>query len=162
MRRTVAGRMAAAFSTSLALSVALSAAPWTVPLVATLAAGSALAAGTRTCGEGLPANRTLIEAPGYTLAFATVPTPIEVGTHFVVDFAVCPLGNATKPQAVRVDATMPEHRHGMNYRPSVALLPTGIYRAEGLLFHMPGRWDLAFDLVNGERTQRLVTTMRIE
>jgi hypothetical protein len=162
MRRTVAWRKAASFSTSFALSVALSAAPWAVPSVAILAAGSALAAGTRTCGEGLPSNRTLIEAPGYTLAFVTVPTPIEVGTHFVVDFAVCPLGNARKPHAVRVDATMPEHRHGMNYRPSVVLMPTGIYRAEGMLFHMPGRWDLAFDLVDGERTQRLVKTLRVE
>ncbi len=130
--------------------------------VASLSASTAVAADLRSCGEALPANRTLIEAPGYTLAFATVPAPIEIGSHFVVDFAVCPLGNAAKPQAVRVDATMPEHRHGMNYQPSVVLLPTGIYRAEGLLFHMPGRWDLTFDLVDGERTQRLVKTLRVE
>ena len=47
-----------------------------------------------------------------------LPDPIAVGQHFVVDFAVCPRGGAAAPQAVRVDANMPEHRHGMNYRPA--------------------------------------------
>ena len=36
---------------------------------------------------------------------------------------------------------MPDHRHGMNYRPAVSL--NGMSgTAEGLMFHMPGRWQL--------------------
>ena len=31
----------------------------------------------------------------------------------------------------------------------------GRYRAEGLLFHMPGRWEVAFDVRAGEESERL-------
>ena len=85
-----------------------------------------------------------------------------VGQHFVVDFAVCPRDSAAAPQAVRVDANMPEHRHGMNYRAGVAPKAPGLYRAEGLLFHMRGRWELTFDVVTASRTERLASTLRIE
>ena len=40
---------------------------------------------------------------------------------------------------------MPAHRHGMNYRATVSTLSPGVYRAEGLMFHMPGRWRVIFD-----------------
>ncbi len=46
----------------------------------------------------------------HTVLYRTAP--LKVGEHFAVDFAVCPA-----PESVRVDAWMPEHRHGMNYRP---------------------------------------------
>jgi hypothetical protein len=49
-------------------------------------------------------------------------------------------------QLLRVDATMPEHRHGMNYRPTVKPLGDGRWRAEGLLWHMSGRWQLRLDV----------------
>ena len=45
-----------------------------------------------------------------------------------------------------VDATMPEHGHGMNYRASVRPLADGRWRVEGLMLHMPGRWRWRFDL----------------
>ena len=57
------------------------------------------------------------------------------------------------PENVAVDAWMPEHRHGMNYRPTVTRLAPGRWRAEGLMFHMPGRWELVFT-VDGERLAR--------
>jgi hypothetical protein len=56
---------------------------------------------------------------------------------------------------------MPEHRHGMNYRPTVTAVAPGRYRVEGLLFHMPGRWDLLFDVDSGAGTERLVATLRL-
>jgi hypothetical protein len=50
------------------------------------------------------------------------------------------------PSQLRIDAVMPQHRHGMNYRPTVAALGDGRFRAEGLLLHMPGLWEFSFDL----------------
>lgn len=64
--------------------------------------------------------------------------PITVGRHFSIDLKLCPLDAVL----ARVDASMPEHRHGMNYRTSLRPLGDGRWRAEGLLFHMPGRWEL--------------------
>ena len=131
----------------------------TALVAAWLAAGIAAA---QACGDALTGARHSVESDHYVIAYATTPTPVEVGKHFVVDFAVCPRGSAKLPQSVRVDANMPEHRHGMNYRPGVTTLQPGLYRAEGLLFHMPGRWELTFDVVAGNTTERLAGSMRIE
>ena len=59
------------------------------------------------------------ETPMLALAYRPVPAPIVVGRHFAVDVAVCAKAGAPAPAALRVDAQMPEHRHGMNYRPQV-------------------------------------------
>ena len=83
--------------------------------------------------------------------------PLRVGEHFAVEFAVCPA-----PEAVKVDAWMPEHRHGMNYKPTIAALGGGRYRAEGLMFHMAGRWEFVFELRSGGRTERLAHSVRLE
>jgi hypothetical protein len=68
--------------------------------------------------------------------------PITVGRHFALEVQVCP----STAVLTRLDAVMPEHRHGMNYRPSVKALGEGRWRVEGLLFHMPGRWELRIDV----------------
>jgi hypothetical protein len=125
------------------------------------------AAGAATgCGDSLGETRR-IEGANYTVAYRTAPDPIRVGAHFALDFAVCPRaeGAAAAPRSVRVDATMPEHRHGMNYRPVVTARPGGafaLYRAEGLMFHMPGRWDLTFDVETDGRTERLTGVLLLE
>ena len=115
----------------------------------------AASAGAHACGETLVGARTTVENSGYTIVFTTAPSPVEVGKHFTVDFAVCPRTGATKPQAVRVDANMPEHRHGMNYRPTITAAGAGRFRAEGLMFHMPGAWEFAFDVVAADGTDRV-------
>ena len=95
----------------------------------------------------------------YAIAFRTAPSPVRMGEHFALDLAVCPMGNAPMPREVRVDASMPEHRHGMNYKPSVVAKGTGRYRAEGLLFHMGGHWQIAFDVIAPGATERITASM---
>jgi len=90
-----------------------------------------------------------------TVLFRTVP--LRIGEHFAVEFAVCPT-----PQAVKVDAWMPDHRHGMNYKPTIAALGGGRYRAEGLMFHMAGRWEFVFEVRSGSKKERLAHSVRIE
>ena len=57
---------------------------------------------------------------------------------------------------------MPDHRHGMNYKPTVAARGSGRYLAEGLMFHMAGRWEFVFELRSGGKTERLVHSVRLE
>ena len=90
-----------------------------------------------------------------TIAYRTAP--LRVGEHFAVEFAVCPA-----PEAVKLDAWMPEHRHGMNYQPTIAALGGGRYRAEGLMFHMPGRWEFVFEVRAGGKAERLAQSVRLE
>ncbi len=80
--------------------------------------------------------------------------PIEVGRHFALQIQVCPK-TAT---LVRVDASMPEHRHGMNYRPSIKAVAPGRWRVEGMMFHMPGRWELQLDVATQGATVPLQDT----
>jgi hypothetical protein len=97
-----------------------------------------------------------IESRSHVVLYRASPEP-RVGEHFALDFAVCPA-----PQGVRVDATMPEHRHGMNYRPTVTAQGGGRYRAEGLMFHMAGRWELVFEVRTGGASERLAQSLRLE
>ena len=48
----------------------------------------------------------------------------------------------------------PQHGHGMTRRASVSRGPGGLWRAEGLLFHMPGEWRLYFDVRRGALLER--------
>ncbi len=90
---------------------------------------------------------------GITVAYKSQPAPIPVGQPFVLEIAVCPA-----PRALELDAHMPAHRHGMNYRPSITNPSPGLYRAEGLVLHMPGEWEFVFEvgLPSGAR-QRLTS-----
>ena len=127
-----------------------------VPVVITAMAGHALA-----CGESLGPEAKRVDTARYSVVYRPVPAPVAVGQHFIVDFAVCPKAGATAPREVRVDANMPAHKHGMNYRTTVVRARDGTYRAEGLLFHMPGRWDLTFDVIAGSSTERLASPLDV-
>ena len=98
-----------------------------------------------------------IQAARHLVLYRTKPVPLKVGEHFALEFAVCPA-----PDLVRVDARMPEHRHGMNYRPTVAPLGDGRYRAEGLMLHMAGHWELVFEVRSGGKTERIAQSIRLE
>ena len=82
------------------------------------------------------------------------PQP-AVGRHFALSFQVCGRDGAVDPESVSIDARMPRHGHGMNYRPTVTAFGNGRYRAEGLMFHMPGEWELAFVVREGGATERV-------
>src|ERR1041385_1106577 len=90
---------------------------------------------------------TRAESAHYVVAWRATP---EVGKHFSVEVAACAKPGGSAPATLKIDAQMPEHRHGMNYAPTVKQLAPGHWRAEGLMFHMPGKWELVF-FVNGER-----------
>lgn len=104
-----------------------------------------------------PLPATALRQGDVQAAWRVSGAPIAVGRHFALDLQVCP-ADAT---LLRVDATMPEHRHGMNYRPSVRATGDGRWRAEGLMFHMPGRWELRLDVQRGGRTERLLDSITL-
>ena len=81
----------------------------------------------------------------YMLALRPDPIRIEVGEPFALLMNVCT--KAGEPaELVRVGASMPEHKHGMNYAPTIKAMGNGRYRVEGMLFHMPGNWEVEFDV----------------
>ena len=105
----------------------------------------------------LPAGARL-ESAAYVLSYRAVPEPIRIGEHFALEYAVCPKAGAAVPATVSADAWMPDHRHGMNYTPAIRPLGKGRFRAEGLLLHMPGRWEFVFRVAG----DRLAHSVRVE
>jgi hypothetical protein len=113
------------------------------------------------CSAVLQGGRQL-ESGRFLVGYRTIPGTPPVGKHFSLDLAVCSKAGTAAPDSVRVDAHMPDHRHGMNYKAQVSASPGGRYKAEGLMFHMPGRWELVFDVRSGGRTDRLTQSLVIE
>jgi len=103
-----------------------------------------------------------VESTKHVVVFRPAPAPIAVGRHFSVDATVCARDGAAAATGLRVDAQMPAHRHGMNYRANVSARGEGRFVADGLMFHMPGRWQLVFDVETAAGTDRLVTDVVLE
>jgi len=88
------------------------------------------------------------------IAFTTQPAQIKVGELFSLNATLCPKAGAVR--AFKVDASMPDHRHGMNYQPSVVRKDENAYTASGLMFHMPGRWQLVFEVDSASGRERIL------
>jgi hypothetical protein len=129
-----------------------------VELIAAALLTAAAAAESCEAPEGFTSRERLVSGD-VVVMFRTVPEAIEVGRHFTVEAIVCAM---PPTQGLRMDAHMPEHRHGMNYRPTVAATGPDRYVARGMMFHMPGRWQLLFDVERGGRMERLTTDILLE
>jgi hypothetical protein len=90
----------------------------------------------------------------FMLAFRPDPIRIEVGQPFTLLLNVCTRRGAPA-ELVAIDASMPEHKHGMNYAPKIVSRGDGRFRAEGMVFHMPGTWEVAFDVRSDGTTERM-------
>jgi len=104
-----------------------------------------------------PLDGTRLESQRFGLAYKATPA---VGQFFTLEVAVC---SKTKEiaEAIKVDAHMPEHRHGMNYAPSLKPAGANRWRAEGLMFHMPGKWELVFEVRAAGKTDRMAHAMTL-
>ena len=107
------------------------------------------------CGAEMK-NARLAESARYAVAYRMIPAKIEVSKHFSLELAVCAKDGAPEPDALRIVARMPEHGHGMNYKAAVKPLGGGRFQADGLMFHMPGRWQFEFEVDSGKISERVL------
>lgn len=111
----------------------------------------AMATMATTAFAACPLPSTALHRGAVQVAWTADTPPITVGRHFTIQVRLCPADAVL----ARVDATMPAHRHGMNYRPSIKAMGAGLWQVEGLMFHMPGAWELRLDVQAGGRTETL-------
>lgn len=112
-------------------------------------------------GEG---RAVVSNAGAYRVVYRSSPAPIPRGEVFALEAWVFDAHDAIHPLSeveLSVDASMPEHQHGMNRRPVVQALPGGEFRVEGLLFHMSGHWQLYFDITRGAITERAQASVEL-
>ena len=64
--------------------------------------------------------------------------------------------------AVSIDARMPAHKHGMLRDVGLTPQEDGSMRADGLLLHMYGHWELHVDVQKGARFERAQVSVRLQ
>jgi hypothetical protein len=134
---------------------------WAATLAAAaLLISSGAQAQTPVCGADL-AGAQRVESARYTVAYLTKPAKIAVAKHFSLIVAVCEKSGAPVPTALRIDARMPEHGHGMNYQAAIKPLGRGRFQVDGLMYHMPGRWELIFEVRSGDTAEQLLHTITL-
>jgi len=84
---------------------------------------------------------------GLMLHYRIKSPPLTVAQHFSMQFLLCRDETVLAIEGFRLDALMPAHGHGMNYKASIDLLDDGMVEASGLLFHMPGQWRVTVNLI---------------
>ena len=101
----------------------------------------------------------------YYVVFSPQPGAIPLNEMFSLDIRVRD-GVERRPLAgdvrLDVDAAMPEHRHGMVTRPRVTPGGGGAFTAEGMLLHMPGYWEIYFDITRDGVTERVQVPVELE
>ncbi len=120
-------------------------------VAATLVMGT-LAAGAEACAPAAEGFARLASSEA-EIAYRWQPGELKVGQFFEAEVVACPGGGVVGE--IVLDAQMPAHGHGMNYRPTVQRTAPGRFRVTGMMLHMPGTWRISFDLMQGERRVRL-------
>jgi len=108
-----------------------------LPLVLLLLGTSAFS-----CTESPQSVPRETKTKSFAVSLQTSPAQIPVNQHFSMEFTVRAAEGAQIPEQIAVNADMPAHGHGMNTKPRLTALGANRWRVEGMLFHMPGAWEI--------------------
>jgi hypothetical protein len=103
-----------------------------------------------------------VRAGGAEIAVRWDPAELKVGLFHMAEVVACSAPGGGPIEAIAIDADMPAHGHGMNYRPKAERIGAGHYRFTGLMLHMPGTWRLTFDLLQGGKRTRLTHEVNLK
>jgi len=110
------------------------------------------------------ADGAVLKAGELVLAYRPVLSDktgrIPMARHFAMEVQLCDTGGVSNAQLTGVDARMPAHKHGMNYRPTIRPLGNGRFRIDGMMLHMAGQWEFAFEVQAGTEHMRLTHDVR--
>ena len=112
------------------------------------------------CPEEAQGFKRLVSADA-EIAYRWEPAELRVGQFFAAEVVACRVAGGGPASEIAIDATMPAHGHGMSYRPAAKRAGPGRYRFTGLMLHMPGTWQITFDLVQGAKRIRLTHEVKL-
>lgn len=99
----------------------------------------------------------LSEKKSFRLSYTPLPDPIPLNGYFRLKFLLQdPNGKLLDGAKLSVDATMPEHNHGMNAKTRIKALGKGAYEVQGLLFHMAGYWEITALIEHGGKREKAI------
>jgi hypothetical protein len=106
------------------------------------------------------------ESDGGTFRLELRPAamPVPVNELFELEVTVTLLHELDDPNPLwlGLETAMPGHGHGMNTRARVEPLGDGRFVVRGLLLHMSGRWEFAFDVAQGRVHEKAVVRFDLE
>lgn len=106
----------------------------------------------------IPAGAAAMMGKNGDLVAYAMLDPVTLSKPFGLGVVFCDIA----PSEVRVDATMPAHRHGMNYLPTVTPLAPGEFQVDGMVFHMPGLWKIEVEAETATGQQRYSFDHRLQ
>jgi len=123
--------------------------------------------GDRVIDSGGPFPHRLNSIDGsYIVEYRVLPGAVPLNQPFTIEARVLRDANgspvADEAASIVVDARMPHHRHGMLTTPVLTARGGGLFRVEGMQFHMPGRWELYFDITENGVTERAMDVIVLE
>jgi DNA-binding beta-propeller fold protein YncE len=104
-------------------------------------------------------------AGSYQVLVKSSSQTVPLNRPFDLELTVSRLGkegNDGGKLDVSVDAVMPAHQHGMNRKPVMGRSKDGKIVAKGLVFHMPGAWELHLDISEGYHTERAQVSLNVD
>lgn len=97
----------------------------------------------------------------YVASVTTIPAQVLVGKPFSVRVSVCSKKGRPFLGDLKINAMMPMHKHGMNYKPSVQKISDGKFEIKGFVFHMPGKWQYKIDLKQGDSSDKVLIDYKL-
>lgn len=105
----------------------------------------------------------LSEQGHFRVSYTPEPDPVPLNQYFRLKVQVQNSQNQLLDDVnIAVDAGMPEHNHGMNSQPEVKKLGPGVFEVRGLLFHMPGYWEIYVDVMQDGRKERAIFGLTLD
>ena len=110
-------------------------------------------------GTGIEMSSTG-DAP-WTVQLQLSPDDVPLNAPFAAKVTICSQLNQY-PAKLAMDATMPAHKHGMNYQPSMEKIDDNHYSVNNILFHMPGIWRFEVTAYGKDKTHRYTYEVNVK
>jgi hypothetical protein len=109
-----------------------------------------------------PGWKTIASGDGTYQVLLHLPDPAPLNQEFTASGRVLKGGEPISDDAVvHFDGGMPQHAHGLAVPVVTTRRPDGGFEAQGVRFHMGGRWLLTVDVEEGPHLERARTWVEI-
>ena len=98
----------------------------------------------------------------FEVTYTTTPNPLPLNDYFDMAVTLTEAEVSTDELVLGVDAKMPEHNHGMNVLPEFEMGGRGKLAVKGMLFHMPGHWEITVQVTRGETSDSVIFNVYLE
>ncbi|MCR9139443.1 MAG: hypothetical protein NXI27_25810 [Alphaproteobacteria bacterium] len=100
------------------------------------------------------------DAP-WSMQIRLEPSQVPLNAPFDARVTICSR-SGDLPDRITVDATMPAHKHGMNYEPEISRADRHSFEVKNLLFHMPGVWRLVVTAFENNEPHRFIYEVTLQ